>query len=349
MNFLSTATPSGRPRTRTPTRAIARTLALGALLGVGSVGAGTTLVHAADDAGVLDFMLGDLPRSLGLPARAPRPEAELRERRARWISRPARAEVEAKPERPRWRDPAPRMHAAPPKPTADRALRDRVKEPGMQATPQPVADPAAIGQHDRTVCVRTCDGYLFPLANIDGRRAPQAHAQACAAACPGAETALYTVRAGQELEQAVSADGRPYRSLAAAFSYRTKTSSSCSCNPGKGGYARLLLRDATLQPGDAVARGAGGQVFTGRDRAGEARFVDFRTASVLSSGTKRELDRTLDVSRLERARAEFRRSLAAQGREPGRLRYASHSGGFVEVVSDAGFLPIRIVSPSPFR
>ncbi|NGM37707.1 DUF2865 domain-containing protein [Methylobacterium sp. DB0501] len=318
--------PPGRARTR----ALVRTLALGALLGVGSVGAGTTLVQAADDAGVLDFVLGDLPRSLGLPARPPRPEPGLRERRVRWTSRPATAAIE----RPRWRDPAPRPHAAPASPAADRAVRE----------------PAALaGRHGRTVCVRTCDGYLFPLGNIDGRGAPRAHAQACAAACPGAETALYTVRAGQELDRAVGPEGRPYRSLAAAFAYRTKVAPGCSCNPGKGGYSRLLLHDATLQPGDAVADGSGGQVFTGRDRAGAARFVDFRRATVLSSDARRELDRTLDVTRLERARTEFRRSLAAQSRESGRLRYAAHAGGFVEVASEAGFLPVRTVSPSPFR
>lgn len=329
MNFPSTAPSAGRARTR----ALVRTLALGALLGIGSVGAGTTLVHAADDAGVFEFLLVDLPRSLGLPARAPRPEAELRQRRVRWTSRPTTTEAD----RPRWRDPAPRMHAAPSKGAARPPVRGTVTEPVSSA-----------GLHDRAVCVRTCDGYAFPLANIDGRSAPQAHAQACAAACPGAETALYTVRAGQELDQAVSPEGRPYRSLTAAYAFRTKAAPHCSCDPGKGGYARLLLRDATLQAGDAVVGGSGGLVFTGRDGAGEARFVEFRRTALVSAGTRRDLDRTLDVTRLKRARAEFRRSLAAQSREAGRLRYA-HAGGFAEVVSDAGFLPVRVVSPSPFR
>ena len=304
MNFPST--PSGGARTR----AIARTLALGALLGIGGVGAGTTLVHAADDAGVLDFLLGDVPRSLGLPARAPRPDASLGERRVRWTSRPAKATVE----RPRWTDPAPRARAEAARP------------------------------------VRTCDGYVFPLANLDGRSAPPAQEQACAAACPGAETALYTVRAGEELDQAVSRTGKPYRSLAAAFAYRNRRVQNCSCSPGPGGYARLLLQDATLRPGDAVAGGAGAQVFAGRGRSGEARFVDFRRAAMLSPGERRDLDRTLDVSRLERARAEFRRALVAEKTGGfGRLRYASGNLGFADVVSDATAGPIRIVVPSPFR
>ncbi|KMO21512.1 DUF2865 domain-containing protein [Methylobacterium platani] len=338
MNFPPTAISSGRARTR----ALVRTLALGVLLGLGGVGAGTTLVQAADDAGVLDFLLGDVPRSLGLPARAPRPEAALlRERRVRWTGRPARAEAE----RPRWRDPAPHPRAAAARPAFHRPAREAAREPAAVAGSQ---DRLA-GSHDRTVCVRTCDGYMFPLANLEGRSVPRSHGQACAAACPGAETALYTVRAGQELDQAISPEGRPYRSLAAAFSYRTKAAAGCSCDPGKGGYAALLRTDATLQPGDAVADGTGGRVFAGRDRAGEARYVEVRRAAMLSSGARRDLDRTLDLTRLERARAEFRRALVAQSREAGRLRYASRAGGFAEVVSDAGFLPVRVVAPSPFR
>ncbi|AWN48735.1 hypothetical protein DK419_22220 [Methylobacterium terrae] len=347
MNFPSSAFPSGRTGTPARTRRLARTLALGVLLGLGSVGAGTTLVQAADDAGVLDFLLGDVPRSLGLPGRAPRPEAALRERRVRWTSRPAQAAVEA----PRWRDPAPRARSIPPRPAPSHPATRQVREPVSFAA-----------SHDRTVCVRTCDGYMFPLANLEGHDALPAHAQACAAACPGAETALYTVRAGQELDRAVSLDGRPYRNLAAAFVYRTRQVSHCGCRPGEGGYARLLLRDATLRPGDAVAggpgdRALGARVFAGRDGTGAARFVDFRRAAMLSSGARRDLDRTLDVTRLERARAEFRRSLVAQSREAGRLRYAARTGisagisagGFAEVVSDAGFLPVRVVAPSPFR
>ncbi|WP_244936571.1 DUF2865 domain-containing protein [Methylobacterium currus] len=330
----STPTASGGARMR----ALARMLAFGALIGLGGVGAGTTLVHAADDAGVLDFLLGDVPRSLGLPARAPRPAASsLRERRVRWTSRPANAALP----RPRWTDPAPRLQTTGPKPSSFRQTREPVS--GLSRH-------GGAGSHARTVCVRTCDGYMFPLANLGSEDAAPAQEQACAAACPGAETALYTVRAGEELDQAVGRNGKPYRSLAAAFAYRSRLVGSCSCNPGAGGYARLLLRDATLRPGDAVAGAAGAQVFAGRDRGGEARYVDFRRAAMISARERRELDRTLDVSRLERVRAEFRRSLAAEHRGGfGRLRYASGVTGFAEVVSDASAAPIRIVEPSPYR
>lgn len=335
-------------------RALVRSLALGLLLGLGGVGAGTTLVQAADDAGVLDFLLGEVPRSLGLPARAPRPQAALRERRIRWTSRPATVAVDA----PRWVTPVHRPQASWPRSASPQAPQ----RPRLRLAVERTEAPGGFaGSHDRTVCVRTCDGYMFPLANLEGRDALPAHQEACQAACPGAETALYTLRAGQELDRAVSLDGRPYRSLAAAYIYRTRQVQSCACRPGEGGYARLLLRDATLRPGDAVAAGpgpraVGARIFAGRDRAGEARFVEFRRAGALSATARRDLDRTLDVTRQERARAEFRRTLAAaakgqgQGQgDAGRLRYASRAVGFAEVVSDAGFLPVRVVAPSPFR
>ncbi|KMO42424.1 hypothetical protein VQ03_10960 [Methylobacterium tarhaniae] len=311
---------------------------LGALLGLGGVGAGTTLVHAAEEAGLLDLLFGDVPRSLGLPARAPRPEAALRERRIRWTSRPAQVAAE----RPRWVTPAPHPRRAAPTPTSSHPTR----------VPAFAADRGdRAGSHARTVCVRTCDGYPFPLANLRRGDAIPTQERACAAACPGADTALYTVRAGQELDRAVSLDGRPYRVHAAAFAYRRRLVQGCACRPGAGGYARLLLHDATFRPGDAVAGGAGATVFAGRGRSGEARFVDFRRAAMLSPGERRALDRTLDVSRLERVRAEFRRSLStAEARGGfGRLRYAAGVTGFAEVVSDASLAPIRVVAPSPYR
>ncbi len=168
-------------------RALVRSLALGLLLGLGGVGAGTTLVQAADDAGVLDFLLGEVPRSLGLPARAPRPQAALRERRIRWTSRPATVAVDA----PRWVTPVHRPQASLPRSASPQAPQ----RPRLRLAVERTETPGGVaGSHDRTVCVRTCDGYMFPLANLEGRDALPAHQEACQAACPRPDRPLHVAR-----------------------------------------------------------------------------------------------------------------------------------------------------------
>ena len=61
---------------------------------------------------------------------------------------------------------------------------------------------AYAGTGDRTVCVRLCDGYLFPLGKLRARSDMPVHKAACAAACPNAATSVYTMAAGEtELER----------------------------------------------------------------------------------------------------------------------------------------------------
>jgi hypothetical protein len=74
----------------------------------------------------------------------------------------------------------------------------------------------------RTLCVRTCDGYFFPISYSSTRGDFDRDTKACAAMCPGTETALYHHRVpAEESEQMVSAaTGMPYTDLTTAFDYR---------------------------------------------------------------------------------------------------------------------------------
>lgn len=86
------------------------------------------------------------------------------------------------------------------------------------------------GETFRTLCVRTCDGYYFPISFATDPSRFQDDAQACSAACPGAPAALYVHRsAGEGVEQMVSLTGEPYTSLPAAFAYRKTYNASCTC------------------------------------------------------------------------------------------------------------------------
>lgn len=85
----------------------------------------------------------------------------------------------------------------------------------------------------RTLCVRTCDGYYFPVSFSTTSSHFAADEKSCAALCPGAETKLYTHSVpDQEPEEMVSLDREPYMSLPTAFAYRVKginATPGCTC------------------------------------------------------------------------------------------------------------------------
>jgi hypothetical protein len=83
----------------------------------------------------------------------------------------------------------------------------------------------------RTLCVRTCDGYYFPISFSTVPAKFNDDAATCQSMCPGAEAVLYTYRnPGQEPAQAVSLAGEPYTSLPTAFKYRQSYDKTCTCH-----------------------------------------------------------------------------------------------------------------------
>lgn len=84
----------------------------------------------------------------------------------------------------------------------------------------------------QTMCVRTCDGYYWPVRYPASRRDFAKDADACMASCGGAETKLY-FRAGPgvEAEEMKDADGTSYGASKTAFAYRKGTVQGCSCRP----------------------------------------------------------------------------------------------------------------------
>jgi len=107
-------------------------------------------------------------------------------------------------------------------------------------------------------CVRTSDGFHFPVQAHAGVSA----AQACQALCPAGETKLYS---GGTIDNAVAGDGSRYADLDTAFLYRKELVANATCN-GRDhfGLARVdVTTDATLRPGDIVATKTGLLAFTG--------------------------------------------------------------------------------------
>lgn len=109
----------------------------------------------------------------------------------------------------------------------DKGSRDRI------ASTPTISDGLAPGTM-RTFCVRTCDGYYFPMSPASTKDDMARDEKNCQAACPGAETALYYHEDGQEDAEAMisRASGKPYDKLKTAFVYReasTLKSPQCTC------------------------------------------------------------------------------------------------------------------------
>ena len=139
-------------------------------------------------------------------------------------------------------------------------------------------------------CVRTCDGYFFPL--IKSTRATRQ--QSCELACPSAPMEIYD---GSTIESARNAKGQRYSALPVAFAFRDRASTKCVCNDPQSSQAffeRTARNDPTLKSGDVVVEDTGAFVYSG------ANLVPLSRASFMSPNLR------------DRLRAMLRRSTAVK-------------------------------------
>ena len=93
------------------------------------------------------------------------------------------------------------------------------------------ANPYGGGGSYRTVCVRLCDGYYFPISFSTTRAQFARDEEACSSRC-SSETRLFVYpNAGGSPETMTDRNGRPYADLKTAFLYRTSYDKSCQCRP----------------------------------------------------------------------------------------------------------------------
>jgi hypothetical protein len=104
----------------------------------------------------------------------------------------------------------------------------------------------------RTLCVRTCDGYYFPVSFSTTSSRFATDEKACASLCPGAETKLYFHSVpDQEPEEMVGLDREPYMSLPTAFAYRVK---GINATPGCTCQAAASEEQAGTDPNSDVSK-----------------------------------------------------------------------------------------------
>jgi hypothetical protein len=81
----------------------------------------------------------------------------------------------------------------------------------------------------RTVCVRLCDGFFYPISYSTYASHFQQDVAQCQRNC-AAPAELYVYRnPGGDIDTAISLNGSPYRDLPVAFKYRKSYTPGCSC------------------------------------------------------------------------------------------------------------------------
>jgi hypothetical protein len=107
-----------------------------------------------------------------------------------------------------------------------------------------------------TVCVRTCDGYYFPISYSTASTRFTDDEKTCQRLCPASEVALYSFRnPGEGMDQAVSNAGQPYTALPNAYRYRKEVTAGCSCRKAGQSWGEALKNaddSTTLEQGDIV-------------------------------------------------------------------------------------------------
>jgi hypothetical protein len=91
----------------------------------------------------------------------------------------------------------------------------------------------------RTLCVRLCDGFYFPISGATPQSRFARDADACNASC-GAEARLfYHPNVGGNADTMVDLTGMAYSALPNAFKYRQMLVPSCRCRPQPWSDAEL--------------------------------------------------------------------------------------------------------------
>jgi Protein of unknown function (DUF2865) len=106
----------------------------------------------------------------------------------------------------------------------------------------------------RTLCVRLCDGYYFPVSFSTLPQHFDRDADACQSKCAAPVELYYHQNPGSDVEQAVSHKTKQlYSSLKVAKLYRTKYLPGCSCKQSEYLPSGGTERRADVAPGGAPA------------------------------------------------------------------------------------------------
>jgi len=83
----------------------------------------------------------------------------------------------------------------------------------------------------RTVCVRSCDGFYFPISSATSRNGFHKDANVCHSRCGTTAELYYMPRRSNDISNARNLSGQTYDELENAFKYRKTLVNGCACRP----------------------------------------------------------------------------------------------------------------------
>ena len=89
--------------------------------------------------------------------------------------------------------------------------------------------PKRAGGTYRTLCVRLCDGFYFPISYSTLRERFAGDAKQCEHRCPSRSRLFVHRNPGEDVHDMVDLHGRRYRSLPTALLHRTRYVADCTC------------------------------------------------------------------------------------------------------------------------
>lgn len=116
---------------------------------------------------------------------------------------------------------------------AERTQSTREDSDGYQRNP-------AFGGSYRTVCVRTCDGYYWPVSQAVTREGFSADERRCDRDCAGEAKLYYAPKWTENPREFVDLQGNNYTKLKTAFLYRRTLISGCGCRPAPWSVAETF-------------------------------------------------------------------------------------------------------------
>lgn len=123
----------------------------------------------------------------------------------------------------------------------------------------------------KTICVRMCDGFYFPVSNHTVRKGFYRDQMRCRAQC-GEEGRLFYLPAGTtEVDAALDLQGKVYGRLQTAYVYRKTLVSGCQCrpNPWSEAEAERHRQYADAEAGKKAAGSADAEPADAKDTAGD--------------------------------------------------------------------------------